>query len=626
MSYSQIHEYSKQIPIEKTLFSNPLSSWNLDGNIICDSDNIQENQQICRDGFGGAIIVWQDFRNGSQYDIYAQHINAEGNIEWLPNGIPVCTNEYSQIKPQICNDGTGGAIIVWEDKRGQSGTNSNIYAQRINSTGGVEWIANGTPISTTINNDKYNPQICANESGGAIMTWESTINNEIYAQAIDLDGNVQWATNGELIATFDYRGEPKICSDGAGGAIIIWEEGFLSDLNIYAQRINSTGEIEWTPTGEPICTKAENQEHPQICSDGAGGALIAWEDNRDIDFFGRDIWAQRIDANGNKLWGSNDVGACREDYNQYEPFICNDGSGGAYIVWRDARTTGSDIYAQRIAPNGERQWRVDGLAICDMVAHQGSAKICSDGSGGAIIAYRGYDHSYGYDDIFIQKIDSNGDHQWSHYIDDIGWNTDEIPVCKASGDQFSPQICSDDDGGAVVVWKDYRSGSGGDIYAQHIRSAPPTSERINLIETHSDDTYNLYYVLYDDHGGGKYRILVEDPNETQYLYINWATWNSEVNLDIPINRTIQGDFIYTIEYYDDHEQFGYPDSFTVRITPPYSDDDGNGGDDGGDDGDSNGDGDGNGNGGGIIPGYNILFLIGAICISSLFFTKKRRKQ
>jgi hypothetical protein len=54
---------------------------------------------------------------------------------WLPDGVPISTEDNFRGFPQICSDGTGGAIITWRDKR--SGSEYDIYAQRIDSSGNV---------------------------------------------------------------------------------------------------------------------------------------------------------------------------------------------------------------------------------------------------------------------------------------------------------------------------------------------------------------------------------------------------------------------------------------------------------------------------------------------------------
>ena len=65
-------------------------------------------------------------RNGL-FDIYAQNIDLSGNIGWIANGIPICTAFHNQYYPQICSDGSDGAIITWFDYR--SLPYSDIFVQ-----------------------------------------------------------------------------------------------------------------------------------------------------------------------------------------------------------------------------------------------------------------------------------------------------------------------------------------------------------------------------------------------------------------------------------------------------------------------------------------------------------------
>ncbi|MBD3180252.1 MAG: hypothetical protein GF417_12140, partial [Candidatus Latescibacteria bacterium] len=67
-----------------------------------------------------------------------------------------------------------------------------------------------------------------------------------------------WATDGVPVAPILYQpapSEPLITTDGAGGAIIAWLDNRDGNNHIYAQRINADGSIHagWTPDGEPIC-------------------------------------------------------------------------------------------------------------------------------------------------------------------------------------------------------------------------------------------------------------------------------------------------------------------------------------------------------------------------------------
>jgi len=99
---------------------------------------------ICSDLAGGALITWEDERTGS-FDIYAQRVDKDGNFKWTSGGVAICSASGDQSYPEICSDGVGGAIITWEDDRG---ADANIYAQRINMDGAVQWTSGGIAICT----------------------------------------------------------------------------------------------------------------------------------------------------------------------------------------------------------------------------------------------------------------------------------------------------------------------------------------------------------------------------------------------------------------------------------------------------------------------------------------------
>lgn len=109
-----------------------LAQWSNDPNVnnaICIAAINEERPTIVSDGAGGAIITWQDLRNGYNYDIYAQRINASGVVQWTVNGVAICSALNDQLYPTIISDGAGGAIITWQDHR--SGSNLDIYASRV---------------------------------------------------------------------------------------------------------------------------------------------------------------------------------------------------------------------------------------------------------------------------------------------------------------------------------------------------------------------------------------------------------------------------------------------------------------------------------------------------------------
>ncbi len=329
--------------------------WGGNGVALSTARNDQSFPVISTDGAGGAIVAWQDLRpGGGDIDIYAQRVNAAGTPLWNSDGDSLCVQPFIQYVPAILSDGAGGAIVTWPDFR--NGTDYDMYAQRIDATGGVLWAPNGVPISVAAFNQAVQT-MAPDGAGGAIVTWVDLRNGvdwDVFAQSIDADGNVHWTTDGEPISeAADDQFAPTIASDGAGGAIVTWEDlrTPINGRDIYAQRINSLGAVQWTPDGAPICKVRGVQTTPTIVADGGGGAIMTWWDLRsNIDY---DIWVQRVNASGTALWTTNGVALCTADDAQVAPKIVSDGGNGAIVTWHDLRNLiNYDIYAQRIGPDG----------------------------------------------------------------------------------------------------------------------------------------------------------------------------------------------------------------------------------------------------------------------------------
>jgi hypothetical protein len=442
-----------------------ISTWENNGNPICTATGIQKNPQMCSDGAGGAIITWLDYRSGSDWKIYAQRINASGDVVWTVNGSAPSMEGCMEVNPQICSDGVGGAIITW--------SNFWIFAQRINATGALLWTENGTNVCLDTVMAKSNPQICSDGLGGAIIVWQEKRTDgqlyyDVYAQRVNASGALLWGENGTLIRagspTNYNQMNPQVCSDGAGGAIFTWdEEKSASHGWVYAQRINATGAASWIANGTVICAAGTLFHYPQVCSDGVGGAIIAWHDNR----LSSKIYAQRITAAGAVSWTANGIAISSAITTVgYNLQICSDGAGGAIITWEAWRSsTKWDIDAQRINATGTALWPVDGIPICTASGYQEWPEICSDNASGAIITWQDYRTGVT-TDIYAQRITAVGA---------VLWTLNGSAISTTTGNQSRPIICSYGTSGAVISWMDRRSGVF-DIYATKV--GPPNAPHL----------------------------------------------------------------------------------------------------------------------------------------------------
>jgi len=121
----------------------------------------------------------------------------------------------------------------------------------------------------------------------------------------------------------------------------------------------------------------EFQEDEAIAVDSAGNAFVAWADSRnDLD----DVYIQRLDANGNRLWPTDvRVNSDEGDAFQGIPTIAVGSDGAAVVAWYDSRA-GYAIYAQKIGPDGSRLWPAD-VRVNSGLETANTPKIALDATG-----------------------------------------------------------------------------------------------------------------------------------------------------------------------------------------------------------------------------------------------------
>ena len=437
----------------------PISSvnakWVANGVPVCGLYDDEYIEKIIADGEHGAIIIWQDYRNGGGGDLYADKIEEDGYIE--PCGLPVCVAEGPQYQTQAIPDGTGGAIMVWTDYRGGTGY-GHIYAQRIDGTGTARWTENGMPICTA-DYSQNGSRIVSDGAGGVIIAWTDYREGQydIYAQRVTADGDTLWQANGMPVDTSqgDQQGLEAV-SDGAGGAILVWYDTRNGSWDLYAQRISVNGSLPWGPDAVPVCLASNNSGNLNLVATPEGGAIVVWIDPHTGYW---DVYAQKIDQDGAALWLSGGITVCSYSSNKGSAKAAPDGSSGVIVTWYDDRTGNNPIYAERVDQDGNPAWSPDGVMVFSTNGANEPA-IMADGSGGAFVALDIYSQEKGYYDIYVKKLDHDGS---------LPWGPEGSAVCTAPFNQYYPQLCSDERGGVIVGWIDFRAQSGyAGIYCQRV--------------------------------------------------------------------------------------------------------------------------------------------------------------
>ena len=422
----------------------------------------QSSSAIVSDSSGNLLLVWEDYRNGND-DIYAQKTDSQGNRLWAQDvRVNSDTGTASQSSPAIASDSSGNLLLVWRDERNG---NPDIYAQKIDSNGSRLWAQDVRVNRDTGTAPQSSPAIASDSSGNLLLVWQDGRNSnpDIYAQKIDSNGSQLWfwdvRVNSDTGTSEQYT--PAIASDSSGNFLLVWWDGRngYGNYDIYAQKISSNGAGRWAQDVRVNSdTGTAFQNFPSIASDSSGNLLLVWYDQRNG---GSDIYAQKISSNGSRLWAqdvrvSSDMGTSIEDH----PAIASDSSGNLLLVWRDDRNSNPDIYAQKISSNGSRLWAQDVRVSSDMgTSIEDYPAIASDSSGNLLLVWT--DDRNRNPDIYTQKIDNNGGRLWAQ---DMRVNSD-----KGTTTQDYPAIANDSSGNLLLVWTDDRNGNN-DIYTQKIDS------------------------------------------------------------------------------------------------------------------------------------------------------------
>ncbi len=291
--------------------------------VISDDTDDQSKPFACLTSNNKIVVVWQDKRHdageSSQEDIYAKQINTlTGSEDWETR---VTTSTASQVDPQVCPDSSGGVYIVWGSE------NAHLYFQHLDSNGNI-LIGGGAGGEKDLGeiNYSFNWKSIEDGSGNLIAVCNYGKSEEVLAFKIDSDGNilasreVAEGNNADIIksgsagnyvicymrelsdraheilvekidgglckiwnvsvAPTIYAGaklEQRILSDN-GSLYICWnfspklgEEVIYDEMNVFVQKLNSSGEIEWGEAGKGVAT----EEGVQVYLINQSGNLVA---------------------------------------------------------------------------------------------------------------------------------------------------------------------------------------------------------------------------------------------------------------------------------------------------------------------------------------------------------------
>ena len=553
--------------------SNGEIQWPAGGVIGCTNDNDRNYHEIISDGTGGAYLVWHDEYSYNDWDVAVQRIDADGNIPagWIPEGNPVDLEEGDRDidgVDDICLIDGECLMVCWQEYI--SGV-QYLYGQKFSPGGEWLWPDTGLVLCDA-EGSKYGISVASDNTGGSYIVWsgDDGASYNVYANHILHDGTLVCDLEGFPVAEDEHEsdGIQDVLTDGSGGLYVVFSKntGWIADYDFYIQKIDSTCHAQWNLEGMPVCLANRNQTDIRIIQNSLGCIDAVWRDTRDSGgtLYWSDLYAQRLDGNGNYLWQEDGIPIAAADETQQDAAIIPQPDGGVSYLWLDYRNS-VDIYTQRVDSEGHIQLAEDGVSVCysilggidfpkfteladdlylcvweDEVAPTNKLYYqIFDTEGNILLEENGLkaDTSsaflyYGFD--ICRTLEGEGVMVWSSLVDNQHW----IKAQKVNGDgdrlwsesgilvhqlydntQTSPKLCPDNEGGVYVAWNqavDPHTGGIRNVYVQRMDAAgsPVWGGEPLLVSSASDNQY--FRDVCQDIDGQAYVTWIEDHGICDY--------------------------------------------------------------------------------------------------------------
>jgi hypothetical protein len=279
----------------------------------------------------------------------------------------------------------------------------DVYILKVDANGNLQWTKTiGGP-----KDDQGFSLIQTSDGGYAIAGATNSFGAggaDFYVVKLDAKGNLQWTKT--IGGKNTDEGLSLIQTSDGGYAIAGATQSFGAGAkDVYVVKLDANGNLQWTKTiGGP-----ESEKGSCLIQTSDGGYAIAGETSS----FGAgelDVYVVKLDANGNLQW-TKTIGG--ESWDWGASLIQTSDGGYAIAGYTQSFGAGSgDVYVVKLDANGNLQW----TKTIGGPASEAGFSLIQTSDGGYAIA--GYTKSFGPGDwdLYVVKLDANGNLQWTKTI------------------------------------------------------------------------------------------------------------------------------------------------------------------------------------------------------------------
>jgi len=431
--------------------------------VIDPSDPI--NLTALSDLTGGAFVFWEDTKGTQQKDIYYIRFDKNGEVSFRADGKAVSTRSGIKENPVAFVEPYGNALVLW---RGKEKNSNELYVQKLSKSGLRLWQNEGVKL-TDSRIEKTDYALRVDKKGFVHISYiskGSSSSGRYSVKYLLLNPNgkiLSDSLKGNLYNSNNLLTETEIVPDNKDGRFIFWLENQGNKSLLKAQYVSASGIKMWGD--KPVTVSRENGNVINYTVGKLGNSVyiaITYQGTSKI------VYQNLVNDKGVFLWGKDGNLLTYQKGSQVNPqFAFIDSS--VVVSWTNEYEKRRDVYIQRFDVKGSRLWGNNGKRITNVKGNQFGQRIAYNQKGGIIIAWIDKPENNSPANLFIQKIDTKGRLQW----DSLG-----VMIASSKQIEKSYlNLVSDGEGGAIAVFKGTENRKN-DIYGQKIFSTGTYASQI----------------------------------------------------------------------------------------------------------------------------------------------------
>ncbi|OQA66279.1 MAG: hypothetical protein B6D44_05375 [Ignavibacteriales bacterium UTCHB2] len=459
---------------------------------------------------GGGYVFWEDKKGIQSKDIYYIRFDKQGEVRFRGDGKAISTRTGVKENPVAVVGPFGNALVLWS---GKEKNNSELFIQKLSKTGLRLWKNEGIQLTET-RSEKSGYSLCVDKKGiihvsYVIKTNTSPAKYTVKYQSLDVNGKfLSDSLKGDLYSSGNRITDTEIIPDNKGGKYIFWLETQKNKMLLRTQYIDSTGSRKWGV--KPLNISKENNSVINYTVGKLGNGIytaFTYQGTNKI------IYQNLISANGALLWGNDGILLTYKAGSQTNPqFAFIDST--VVVSWTNEFEKSKDVFIQRFDLSGKRLWGNNGKRIIDIKGNQFGQRIVHNQKGSIILAWIDKKPNSAATNLFIQKVSTEGKLLW----DSLGVTISSSKEIEKS----YLNLISDGEGGAIAVFKGTLNRKN-EIYGQRIFSTGTYASQMLGFNTEViDDSVKLCWYAANENNDVEYDIYrsnTEDAAEDQWEFI-----------------------------------------------------------------------------------------------------------